>query len=57
MLNMKRLEEINWRDNSEIIKNQILEIIENVEKEAFIEGYKYAITILENGIVKKEKTD
>ena len=54
---MKRLEEINWRDNSEIIKNQILEIIENVEKEAFIEGYKYAITILENGIVKKEKTD
>lgn len=54
---MKTLEDINWKDSSETIKEQILEIIETVEKEAFMEGYKYAITVLENGIIKKEETN
>lgn len=31
--------------------------IEKVKEEAFLEGYQYAIKILSDGLVKKEKTD
>lgn len=31
--------------------------IEKVKEEAFLEGYQYAIKVLSDGLVKKEKTD
>ncbi len=54
---IQQLNEIDFMDNSEKMKKQMIKIIEKVQQEAFMEGYKYAITILEDGIVKKEKTD
>ena len=31
--------------------------IEKVKQEAFLEGYQYAIKVLSDGLVKKEKTE
>ena len=31
------------------------ELLEKVRQEAFMEGYKYAIQVLEEGLVQKEK--
>ena len=31
--------------------------IEKVKEEAFLEGYQYAIKVLKDGLIKKEKTE
>lgn len=42
----------------ELKKNEKQEAdIEKAREEAFLEGYKYAIKILTEGLVKKEKTE
>ena len=36
-------------------KGRINEMLERVQQEAFMEGYRYAIKVLEDSIVDKEK--
>ncbi len=40
-------------------KNDVSEeqTIESIRQEAFLEGYKYAIRVLEEGLVKKTKVE
>lgn len=44
--------------DKEITKEDIKEsYIEEIKEEAFLEGYQYAIKVLKESLVKKEKTE
>lgn len=36
-------------------KEEFLEAIDQIQQEAFMEGYRYAIKVLKEGMVKKEE--
>lgn len=47
----------NYDKNLDKFKLIIIELVEEIQSQAFMEGYMYAIKILEDGLIVKEKTN
>lgn len=43
-------------EQKDIIRKEVLWIMEIARNKAFMDGYKYAIEVLKEGIIKEEKT-
>lgn len=54
-LYMRELKEIAINEKGEIFWQQVSAVMEMNLQKAFLEGYRYAIRILEDGIVDQEK--
>lgn len=52
---LKEVNEIIGREKGDAFLKKYINAMEQKQKEGFMEGYKYAIRVLEDGLVKKQE--
>lgn len=50
---LERLNQFVPKEYQEEVKEEITDILETVQEEAFLDGYRYAVAILNDGLIKK----
>lgn len=50
---IERLDQFVPKEYQEEVKEEITAILETVQEEAFLDGYRYAVAILNDGLIKK----
>lgn len=50
---IERLNQFVPKEYQEEVKEQITAILETVQEEAFLDGYRYAVAVLNDGLIKK----
>lgn len=50
---LERLNQFVPKEYQEEVKEEITAILETVQEEAFLDGYRYAVAILNDGLIKK----
>lgn len=50
-----RLNQLVPKEHREKVKELITAIIETAQEEAFLDGYRYAIAVLHDGLIKKNQ--
>lgn len=50
---IERLNQFVPKEYQDEVREQITAILETVQEEAFLDGYRYAVAILNDGLIKK----
>lgn len=50
---IERLNQFVPKEYQEEVKEEITAILETVQEEAFLDGYRYAVAVLNDGLIKK----
>lgn len=50
---IERLNQFVPKEYQDEVREQIIAILETVQEEAFLDGYRYAVAVLNDGLIKK----